>query len=89
MKTATVKVSMDFSRMLYTVHLFTEDLLEFSKYTDSMPGPVELWELAEGLVTRILEIPEELVELPKELFQIVFLEMRKYCPELSSVAVLS
>lgn len=75
MKTKNVGVSIDFLHMVYTIHLFDED--EFGTVTQEIPGPMELLELVKGLVTYVIEIPEELVEIPKEVFRIILNELKE------------
>lgn len=76
MKTKNVGVSIDFLHMVYTIHLFDGE--EFGTVTQDIPGPAELLELVKGIITHVIEIPEELVEIPKEVFRAILNELKEY-----------
>ena len=78
MRTKDVGYSVDLSRMVYTVHLFDSKNREFMKVEERIPHVRDLADLAAGVVTKFIELSEEIVEVPRDLFRDVLKEVRGF-----------
>lgn len=78
MRTEGMKLSLNLSLQQYTMHFVDEDGSEFMEMTEEIPLHEELHCLARGVLVKTVELAEELVIVPKELYRSIMEELKAY-----------